>query len=307
MGGVLFSLPWLHGRTRGRPPSHFDAAGGDPPGALGFSGMDTVVVTGAGRGIGRETARLLAARGYAVLVTDVNEEAARETADMLGENAWHMAQDVRDADRHHEVAAAAAQRGPLKVWVNNAGILRTAKAWEHADDEVRLLVESNFLGVLWGSRAAVEAMRALGGDIVNLASMSSFGAVPGLAVYGATKHAVLGFTLSLQGDLDDARIPIRTHAICPDAVDTGMVRERQAEEESSIIFSAPRFLRPDEVAERIVAVIGERKPVEIIPRSRGVLVRSMALFPSVSLRLMPTFKKAGQKKRAEARATSGPG
>ena len=72
-------------------------------------------------------------------------------------------------------------------------------------------------------------MRPRGGDIVNMASMSSFGPVPGLAVYGATKHAVLGFTESLQGDLDDAGIPIRTHAICPDGVDTGMVRERQAE------------------------------------------------------------------------------
>ena len=188
--------------------------------------MDTAVVTGAGRGIGRETARLLTCRGYAVLVTDMNEDAARETAEMLGEHAWHMRHDVRDPDRHREVAAAAAERGPLKVWVNNAGILRTTKAWEHTDEEVRALVDANFLGVLWGSRAAVEAMRALGGDIVNMASMSSFGPVPGLAVYGATKHAVLGFTMSLQGDLDDARIPIRTHAICPDGVDTGMVRER---------------------------------------------------------------------------------
>jgi NAD(P)-dependent dehydrogenase (short-subunit alcohol dehydrogenase family) len=262
--------------------------------------MDTAVVTGAGRGIGRETARLLTARGYAVLVTDMNEDAARETAELLGEHAWHMGHDVRDPDMHREVAAAAAERGPLKVWVNNAGILRTTKAWEHTDEEVRALVDANFLGVLWGSRAAVEAMRALGGDVVNLASMSSFGAVPGLAVYGATKHAVLGFTLSLQADLDDARIPIRTHAICPDAVDTGMVREREAEEDSAIIFSAPRFLRPEEVAERIVAVIGERRPVEIIPRSRGVLVRSMALFPRVSLRFMPMFKRAGEKKRAKA-------
>jgi NAD(P)-dependent dehydrogenase (short-subunit alcohol dehydrogenase family) len=261
--------------------------------------MDTAVVTGAGRGIGRETARLLTARGYSVLVTDMNEDAARETAEMLGEHAWHMRHDVREPDRHREVAAAAAERGPLKVWVNNAGILRTTKVWEHTDEEVRALVDANFLGVLWGSRSAVEAMRALGGDIVNMASMSSFGAVPGLAVYGATKHAVLGFTLSLQGDLDDARIPIRTHAICPDGVDTSMVREREAEEDSAIIFSTPRFLRPEEVAERVVGVIGERRPVEIIPRSRGVLVRTMALFPSVSLRFLPMFKRAGEKRRAK--------
>jgi len=71
------------------------------------------VVTGAGRGIGREVARLLSARGYAVLVTDVNEDAARETAEMLGEHAWHLGQDVRDPDRHREVAQEALESRQL--------------------------------------------------------------------------------------------------------------------------------------------------------------------------------------------------
>ena len=82
------------------------------PAGIDLRAVDMAVVTGAGRGIGRETAGLLSARGYAVLVTDVNEDAARETAEMLGEHVWHLAQDVRDPDRHREVAAAAAERGP---------------------------------------------------------------------------------------------------------------------------------------------------------------------------------------------------
>jgi NAD(P)-dependent dehydrogenase (short-subunit alcohol dehydrogenase family) len=260
--------------------------------------VNTAVVTGAGRGIGREIARLLVGRGMSALVTDTNEDAARETAELLGDRAWPMALDVRDPDAHRAAAAAAIERGPLKVWVNNAGVLRTQKAWEHPDDDIRLMVDVNLLGVIWGSRAAVDAMRPLGGDIINMASMSSFGPVPGLAVYGATKHAVLGFTESLQGDLDDSGIPIRTHAICPDAVDTGMVRERQADDEAAIIFSAPRFLTPVEVAQKAVASIGERKPIVPIPASRAVLVRTMALFPRLNLRLIPLFKKAGEKKRA---------
>ena len=194
------------------------------------------------------------------------------------------------------------QRGPLKVWVNNAGILRTAKAWEHTDDEVRLLVEANFLGVLWGSRAAVEAMRALGGDIVNMASMSSFGAVPGPRRLrrDQARRARLH-------DVAAGRPRRRPH---PDPHARDLPRRRghrawcasaQAEEDAAIIFSTPRFLRPEEVAEQIVAVIGERRPVAIIPRSRGVLVRAMALFPRLSLRLLPMFKKAGQKKREKER------
>ena len=240
---------------------------------------------------------MLVARGLEVLVTDVDEAAAGETASELGPRAWSMAQDVRDPASHRAVAAAAAERGPLETWVNNAGVLRTQKAWEHPEDDVRMLVEVNLLGVLWGSRAAVEAMRPHRGDIVNMASMSAFGAVPGLAVYGATKHAVRAFTESLQGDLDDARIPIRTHAICPDGVDTGMVRERQGDADAAIIFSAPRLLKPEEIAAAVGSVIGKRKPLVSIPRSRMVLTRTMALFPQLSLRLLPAFKRMGEKKR----------
>ena len=163
--------------------------------------MDVAVVTGAGRGMGREIARLLAARGHGVVATDVNPEGAAETAELLGDQVWPLAVDVRDPEAHRAAAVAAGERGTLKAWFNNAGILRTDKAWAHSDDEVRAVVEANLLGVIWGSRTAVEAMRSTGGHIVNMASMSSFGPVPGLAVYGATKHAVLGFSGSLQGDL----------------------------------------------------------------------------------------------------------
>jgi NAD(P)-dependent dehydrogenase (short-subunit alcohol dehydrogenase family) len=262
--------------------------------------VETAVVTGAGRGIGREIARRLAARGYEVLATDVNLVAALETAELLGDRVWAMAHDVRDPDAHRAVAAAAAERGPVKAWVNNAGILRTDKAWTHTDEEVRMLVEANLLGVLWGSRTAVEQMRASGGHIINMASMSSFGPVPGLAVYGATKHAVLGFTGSLQGDLERAGIPIRVHAVCPDAVDTGMVRERQADPDSAIIFSAPKLLGPDEVAERAVALLDGDKIVLAIPRNRAWLTRTMAAFPRADLKMLELFRKAGERKRQRA-------
>ena len=112
--------------------------------------------------------------------------------------------------------------------------------------------------------------------------------------------AVRAFSESLQGDLDDSRILIHTHAICPDGVDTGMVRERQGDEEAAIIFSAPRLLRPEEVAQRIGEVIGKRKPLVAIPTSRMVITGTMALFPNLSLRVLPLFKKQGERKRAQA-------
>ncbi|MEA2420389.1 MAG: hypothetical protein QOE60_2595, partial [Thermoleophilaceae bacterium] len=91
------------------------------------------VVTGAGRGFGREIAKRLAGRGYTVLATDIDGEAAQATAAAVGGFSQQL--DVRDPEAHRRAARAAIDRGPLEVWVNNAGVLRTSKAWEHSDDE----------------------------------------------------------------------------------------------------------------------------------------------------------------------------
>jgi short-subunit dehydrogenase len=187
---------------------------------------------------------------------------------------------VRDPDAHREAARLAVERGPLEVWVNNAGVLRTRKTWEHTDEEVRLLAEVNVLGVMRGSRAAIDAMRERGGQnmhVINLASLSALAPVPGLAVYAATKHAVLGFTGSLGGDLRAEGLPITAHVVCPDGADTDMTRERAAEPDSAIIWSAPRMLSAGEVADAVVALLDSKQLMLVIPRWRGWLARSTAL------------------------------
>ncbi|MEA2387042.1 MAG: hypothetical protein QOJ22_1216 [Thermoleophilaceae bacterium] len=263
--------------------------------------MATAVVTGAARGIGREVAIRLAGRGYDVLVTDVDEAGAQATAAAIGERAWAIRQDVRDPESHRQAARAAAERGPVEVWVNNAGVLRTEKVWEHSDDDVRMMVEANLLGLFWGSRAAVDAMRAGGGHLINLASMSAFGPVPGLAVYGATKHGVLAFSESLQGDLDEERIAIRVHAVCPDGVDTRMVGERADDPDAAIIFSAgKKLLDPADVAERIVALLDSKAIVLAIPRTRVPLLRLTGRYPRLGLKLAALFKKVGERNRRKA-------
>lgn len=79
--------------------------------------------------MGRAIAQRLSAGGLAVLATDVDPSAAAETAALLGPDAWAAPLDVRDAHACRAAAADAAERGPLAVWVNNAGILRTEHAW----------------------------------------------------------------------------------------------------------------------------------------------------------------------------------
>jgi NAD(P)-dependent dehydrogenase (short-subunit alcohol dehydrogenase family) len=255
------------------------------------------VVTGAGRGIGREVARRLAGRGYATVVTDVDEATARPTADAIGDSASVMALDVRDPDAHRAVARAAAERGDLEVWVNNAGVLRTGTVWEDSDDEVRLMVGVNLLGVMWGSRAAVDAMRDRGGHIVNLASMSAFGAVPGFGTYGATKHGVRGYTLTLQADLEEAGIPIRAHAVCPDVVETGMIAEHRHEPGAALQWASRRFQTPEWVAERVVGLLDSEKVVLSLPGSKAMVAQVGAAFPRFGMKLLPIIKRYGERRR----------
>jgi NAD(P)-dependent dehydrogenase (short-subunit alcohol dehydrogenase family) len=262
--------------------------------------MKTAVITGGGRGLGRLTAERVADRGFRVLVTDVDAASAEDTARRIGRGAWAIKQDVRDPESHRQVAAAAAEKGPLKLWVNNAGVLRAALAWAHPDDEVRLQIDVNVLGVIWGSRAAVgEMQKTGGGHIINLGSMSSIAPTPGLGVYGASKHAVLGFSISLQGDLDTAKIPIKVSCICPDAIDTEMVRGVADRRESALLFSSGKLLSPEKVADLIAGLVDHPKLVLVHPRSREALVRAMAPFPEIGLKLLHRYRKLGEKYRRE--------
>jgi len=263
--------------------------------------MNTAVVTGAGKGLGRRIAHVLADRGFLVLATDIDQEAAKATAEAIGEQAWAMHQDVRDPASHRAVAKAAGERGPLKLWVNNAGVLSLGSAWELDDDTVRRHVEVNLLGVLWGSRAAVDSMRLEGGQIINIASISSLAPAPGLAVYGATKSAVLGYSISLQGDLQQADLPIKISAICPDAIDTDMVRDVAHHQAADLLFSAKKLLTVDDVADAVLDLVENPKLAVTVPRARGAFAHIVRPFPTTGLRILEWFRRIGDRRLAALR------
>ena len=122
--------------------------------------------------------------------------------------------------------------------------------------------------------------------------------MPGLAVYAATKHAVLGFTASLQGDLMAAGVPIAMHVVCPDGADTDMTRERAREPESAIIWSAPRMLSAEEVASAVVGLLDSKRMVLAIPRWRGVVARGARWRAVPALRTSEMLRQQGERKRA---------
>jgi short-subunit dehydrogenase len=255
----------------------------------------TAVVTGASRGIGLELARRLAADGYQVLVTSRDAEAGRAAAAQLP-GAWSAVLDVRDEQAHEAVVGEAASRGPLEVWVNNAGVLLGKPAWEHSADEVRTIVETNLLGTVAGSLAAVRHFGDRQGSVLNVASVAGLGAAPAFSVYAATKAAIVSFSVSLQGDLRRAGRPTRVHALCPDAVSTSMITGLAQDPHAAVLFSG-RHLTPEAVAEAGMALLGSRAVVRTVPRIKGGLMRAGAVVPSAGLVAFERFHAHGLRRQ----------
>ncbi|KXP12075.1 short-chain dehydrogenase [Tsukamurella pulmonis] len=251
------------------------------------------VVTGAGRGIGLRFAHRLADQGHRVILTDVDGDAAARAAAEVGRDAVGIAQDVRDLDSHRRVAEQAQELGRLAVWVNNAGILIAGDCWTHEDDQLTGILDVNLRGPIGGSIAAVDAMGAQGGAILNVASISALTPVPGLALYAATKAAVLSFTTSLEGDLRHAGLPIRARALCPDVVSTAMVTDRSKDPGAAMLFSGPKPLDADGVAAAGLDLLDSRQVFRVVPRWRGAVVRSADAAPSLGLKILAAMRRIG--------------
>jgi NAD(P)-dependent dehydrogenase (short-subunit alcohol dehydrogenase family) len=256
----------------------------------------SAVVTGAARGIGRAIAVELVARGYLVLVTDVDGPAAEATAAEIGAHAG-MGLDVTDPDANRLVAARAVEVAPLGAWVCNAGVAFDGDLLDLSDAQVRLQVQVNVLGVMWGARAAGDAFREQvaagqeGGEIGIVASLSAHAPVPNLSVYAATKAAVLSLATSIASELrgDGTRV----HAVCPDGVSTAMLEGFDPAGSTREILAAGVLLTPETVARELVAMFGTGRVYRTLPAWRGAVARSASLAPTLAMRLDPLMRRLG--------------
>lgn len=266
------------------------------------------VVTGAGRGLGRQIARLLVARGHQVLVTDLDADSARATADELGSAATALAVDVRDPARLDAARdAIIARAGRLDVWVNNAGVLVTGPAWEQDPATRRLMIEVNALGTVNGTVAAINAMRDTGGHVVNIVSLAGLTAVAGEAVYAASKHAAIGFSLSTMADLKVAGISgVDISCVCPDGIWTPMLHDKLDDPASALSFSG-KLLQPEDVVDAVRKVLDKPRLVTTIPRRRGLVARLADLAPRLGLAAVPLVVAQGRRTQKRLLAGGGPG
>ncbi len=185
------------------------------------------LVTGAGSGIGRAAAILLASEGATVLVADANEPAARAVAAEVaagGGRAEPLHLDVTDeAAWRQATERALATHGRLDVLVNNAGVSSAGPVAETSLEEWRRVHAVNLDGVFLGTKYGIRAMRAGGGgSIVNVASVSGIKPFAGAAAYGSAKAAVRLLSKIAAIECQDAGNGVRVNVVTPGGVKTPM-------------------------------------------------------------------------------------
>lgn len=189
------------------------------------------------------------------------------------------------------------------MWVNNAGVLVPGPAWEQDERTRALMLEVNANGTINGTVAALEQMRPAGqGQIVNIISMAGLVAAPGYAIYTASKHAAIGFSLATLADLRVAGIDgIEISCVCPDGIWTPMLHDKLDDPRAAASFSGV-LLRPEQVADEVLGLLDHPQPVLAIPRWRGRMLRLYDLMPRLSMRYAPrVMARARRKQRRYAR------
>jgi NAD(P)-dependent dehydrogenase (short-subunit alcohol dehydrogenase family) len=211
-------------------------------------------------GMGEATARVFAAAGGHVLVSDINAELGQATAEAIerdgGSASFCQADVSKAADVESMVAAAVDRYGRLDCAVNNAAVTPDTHPIAELDEaEFDRILAVDLKGVALCLKYEISQMlkQGDGGAIVNIGSVSSFRPQPENAAYVAAKHGVIGLTKT--ASLENAPLGVRVNTVCPGAIDTPMVRGAletvgmTEAEFAPIISLLGRFGQPEEVAQ----------------------------------------------------------
>lgn len=227
----------------------------------------TVAVTGAARGIGAAIAAEVVRRGGRVLMGDLDAAEVAAVAERLGPAAQAARLDVTDDASYGQWLTLA----DVDVLVNNAGVMWVGRHDEEPETAGRRMMDVNFWGVVRGTRLVLPAMRARRrGHVVTVASLASYIGPIGEATYGATKHAVHGWTKAVRAELRGSGVNFTL--VLPAVARTELAHGTSPGRGS-------RMLTPEEVATATVDAI-ERPRFEVfVPARTGPLIRLFALLP----------------------------
>ncbi|WP_340315662.1 SDR family NAD(P)-dependent oxidoreductase [Rhizorhabdus argentea] len=218
---------------------------------MGLLEGKVAIVTGAGSNMGEAAAELFVSEGAKVIVADHHVERGTAVAARIG--ALFVQVDVsKSAEVDSLVQTAIDKFAKLDIMFNNAGIARLCPVTDVGDEEYQAIMGVNVGGVFFGTRAAGKVMRQQGsGTIINTASTNAILGVPGMALYSASKAAVVSFTKTVAVEL--APFGVRVNAICPGSVpspiimaDMGVTTEDIADFDKKLPMR--RVGKPQEVA-----------------------------------------------------------
>jgi NAD(P)-dependent dehydrogenase (short-subunit alcohol dehydrogenase family) len=221
------------------------------------NGIRVAVVTGAAQGIGKRTAEVLAGRGYALALNDVNTTAAtRDSVRQLGAQSIDAPGDVSsESDVNRIVETVQAHYGRVDVLVNNAGISCICRAEETSTDQWRRVLDINLMGPFMLCREFGKLMLRQGqGAIVNVSSVAGLAGIAERSAYNSSKHGLIGLTRTLAAEWGGRGV--RCNAVCPgwvktemDAADQALGTYTDADIENRIPMG--RFANATDVAEAI--------------------------------------------------------
>jgi len=221
------------------------------------------IITGAARGQGAAAARVFVDEGARVVIADVLDDAGKQLADELGENAYYRHLDVSSEDEWASVVDEAVQTfGAVNILVNNAGVLHFSSVEDTTLADYERVVRINQFGCFLGMRAVVKPMRtAGGGSIVNLSSVEGLAGMPFTVAYAASKFAIRGMTKVAALEL--GRDNIRVNSVHPGMIDTKMVQDAIGGIEIDVTpvtnkLAIKRVGRAEEIAQLVLFLASDR-------------------------------------------------
>jgi all-trans-retinol dehydrogenase (NAD+) len=248
----------------------------------------TVLITGGAMGMGRALAHLFLKDKTRVILVDIKREELEKTASelrRLGEVHPYVC-DISDREKVYELAEKVHKEvGKIDILVNNAGIVFGGRFLDVPDDHHKKTMDVNIMGMMWMTKAFLpDLLEKKEGHIINLSSAAGLMGVPELTSYCASKHAVIGFTESLQFELMRNGIKdIRFTIICPSYVATGMFEGVKPPR-------LTRWLTPDEMAKKIYKAMKKNRSMLIVPRLARISVLSKLISATRVYRLQKALK-----------------
>ncbi len=252
------------------------------------------IITGAASGIGRHFAETLLAKGYQLVLGDVNAEALQATFPITGKPLLSSFLDVADPGSWEELVAATLDRfSRIDYLFNIAGVIRPGYVHEIDPADIDYHFEVNTKGLMIGTRLVAPVMIKQGnGHIINIASLAGVAPVAGIGLYSASKFAARAYSIAAAYELRPKGVYVSV--LCPDLVDTPMLTKQLDYEAAAMTFSGSHPPLSVQEIERALFRIMETRPVEMtIPAGRSRLAKLGNLLPGLGLRLTKRLQQKG--------------